>query len=282
MISLQLQSSAAAETLESLTRGFQTLPILSLAPAVMLLLAGLLLLIAGRHFLRGVLVVTIIAIGAVLGAPVIGMFAPQLGPAVLTLLGGLAGLMLVAATWRLMLGCATGFVAAFMCAFVALISIDAGFVDARSSSDSTASARDIEERAAHDSLVERAPSAIRPLVSWADTRWQLESPQVRTFLTASAAGGALVGLVLGTWLPLSCAAALTSMLGALFTLVGGMPLLERALQRESQPISPIAWLLLWSAISLAGWLLQSWRGTPDDDSLATDETNKAPHTPARK
>jgi hypothetical protein len=273
MISLQLQSSAAAETLESLTRGFQTLPILSLAPAVMLLLAGLLLLIAGRHFLRGVLVVTIIAIGAVLGAPVIGMFAPQLGPAVLTLLGGLAGLML---------GCATGFVAAFMCAFVALISIDAGFVDARSSSDSTASVRDIEERAAHDSLVERAPSAIRPLVSWADTRWQLESPQVRTFLTASAAGGALVGLVLGTWLPLSCAAALTSMLGALFTLVGGIPLLERALQRESQPISPIAWLLLWSAISLAGWLLQSWRGTPDDDSLTTDETNKAPRTSARK
>ncbi len=265
------------DTLDSLAREFQSLPLLALAPAGILFLAGLLLLIAGHHFLRAVLVITIISLGAMLGAPVLGSIAPSLGSVALTVLGGIAGLVIVAATWRLMLGCATGFVLAAACSFIALIGIDAGLVDARSTTDQPPHAITIELQAAHDALVERAPAALAPLVAWADSRWQHESQQVRTFLTASAAGGALVGLVLGTWLPLSSAVILTSMLGALFTLAGGMPLLERALAREPHPTSPLAWILLWAALTLAGWLWQSWRGTPDDLTHAHAQPSKSSH-----
>ena len=58
MLARILMQGSATDTLDSLAREFQQLPIASLAPALVLLLGGLLLLIAGRHFLRPVLVVT--------------------------------------------------------------------------------------------------------------------------------------------------------------------------------------------------------------------------------
>ncbi len=271
---------AALETIDSLAREFQSLPLPSFAPAVVLLLTGLLLLVAGRYFLRSALVIAAIVVGAMLGAPILGGFAPKLGSTMLTLLGGVAGLIIVTATWRLMLGCAAAIVTGFVCASIALIGIDAGLVDARSINDPVAVALEAPERDAHDALVERAPKIIRPLVDVLDSRWQRESSQVKTFLTAAAAGGALVGLVIGTWLPLSCAAVLTSMLGALLALIGGTPLLERLLARQTQGVSPLSWLLLFCALTLLGWLVQTWRGTPEDESQANTKAEPSDNATA--
>lgn len=248
-----------SEALGELAGEFQNLPVASLAPAIVLLLGGLLLLVAGRHFLRPVLVVTSVLLAALLGTPLLAQVFPRVGEAVLVFLAAATGLVLVAITWRLMLGTATGIVAAFACASVAMIGVDAGFIDARSAADAPPASVSLDEIAARDEIVERAPTLVRPLVRWADARWHSEPPQVRTLLKAAAAGGAFIGLVLGVWLPQSSAAFLTSLVGGLFVLVGGMPFLARVVDRAAEPMPPLAWLALWAALALAGWIVQSSR-----------------------
>jgi len=177
------------------------------------------------------------------------------------------------------LGAATGIVAAFACAIVAMLAIDAGLVDARSPADQRAIQAAEGEAVAHRELVERSPEFVHGLVQWADTRWLAEPKQVRTFLTAAAAGGGFVGFVLGAWLAESAAALLTSLVGAIFLLVGAMPLLARYSDRVAQGPHPIGWLLLWLAVSLAGWLFQSSRAA---GRRLPDEPRQAPHQERRR
>ncbi len=253
-------------TLDALSREFATLPLLSLAPALVLLLGGLLLVVAGRHFLRPVLVVTCIALGALLGAPVLGAIEPRfggtfLGRVVFTALGAVIGLVAVATLWRLAYGVALGIVVGFGLSLVAWIGIDAGVIDARAPGETAHVAAAPSEEAT--AFADRTPDPVRPLVTWADARWRSEPPQVRTFLTAAAAGGGFIGLVVGAWIPQASAAFLTSLVGGAFTLVGALPFLARFSERFAGPISPIAWLLLWLSLALLGWILQTWRGDPD-------------------
>ena len=265
---------------ESLAREFATLPLPSLVPALLLLAGGLVLLISGRHLLRPVLVVTIMIVGALLGAPILGALAPDFGRTTLgrvafTFAGGLLGLVFVASTWRLLYGCAFGVVVGFAASFVALIGIDAQIIDARAPNESVAIATTTSPEIS--ALVERAPAPIRPLIGWADARWHAEPPQARTFLGAAAAGGAFIGLVLGAWMPNASAAMLTSLVGGIFTLVGAMPFLARFIDRLANPVPPIAWILLWLALAGLGWLIQTWRGDPDevDDGDVAGEVNAA-------
>jgi len=253
-----LEPAQSLETLDSLARELQNLPLASLAPALLLLLGGLVLLFAGKHFLRPVLSIALILGGALLGPPLLGrFFAEGFSPLVLTILGGIGGLLVAAVAWRLVLGAATGVVAAFDCAIAAMLAVDAGLVDARSPTDAPPAEVRLDEIAEREAFIDRSPDLVRPLVAWCDARWHREAPQVRTFVGAAAAGGALVGLVLGAWLTQSSAAFLTSLVGAMFTIVGGMPLLARAVDRAAEPIAPIGWMLLWLALAGAGWLVQS-------------------------
>ncbi len=269
-------ASATSESVERLTeslaREFATLPLPSLVPAFLLLAGGLLLLVSGRHLLRPVLVVTIIVVGALLGAPILGALAPDFGRTTIgrvafTFAGGVLGLIFVASTWRLLYGCALGVVVGFAASFIALIGVDAGIIDARAPNESAEIA--VAMHPEISAIVERAPTPIRPLIAWADARWHAEPPQARTFLGAAAAGGAFIGLTLGAWMPQASAAFLTSLVGGIFTLVGAMPFLARFVDRFASPIPPIAWLFLWLALALLGWLLQTWRGDPDEEADGT-------------
>lgn len=252
-------ASSAATTLDSFGLQLQDLPIGSLVPAGILLLLGLLLLVCGKHLLRPVLVITIVLAGALLGVPLLGALMPDTHGLVLTLLGGLAGALVAAVAWRLFLGAALGVTLAFFCALLALLGTDAGLIDARSGSDAPPAAVSLADVADRDRLIERSPGPVRPLVAWADAKWHAESPQVQVLLKAAAFGGAFIGLVLGAWLSQGAAAFLTSLVGALFALFGGMPFLLRMLDRADDPIRPVAWLLLWIAFAGGGWLYQSWR-----------------------
>ena len=244
----------------------------SLAPALVLVLGGALLLIAGRHFLRPVLVVMTVLFGAMLGPSILGGVLPRFGSVFLAFLGGLSGLIFVAIAWRLVLGAATGVIAAFACALLAMLAVDAGLIDARSPVDArtpvdarspvdTPPAVSVD---AHAVIIDRAPAIVHPLVHWADARWFAEAPQVRTLLGAAAMGGGFIGFVLGAWLTASSAALLTSMAGSIFMLVGAMPFLARYSDRAAQGVHPVGWLLLWLALSIAGWLFQTWRGDETD------------------
>ncbi len=252
-----LSSTSAAATLDSLAQQFQQLPVASLAPAVILLLGGLLLLIAGRHFLRPVMVVTTVLLCAMLGPSVLGIWIPSAGGMVLALLGGLLGLVLAALGWRLVLGAATGVVAAFACAFLMMLVVDQGWLDARKPGSAIAPATASADAKTHDQIVGHTPELIHPLVEWADNRWRAEDPQVRTLLGAAAAGGGFVGVVFGAWMTESSAALLTSLVGAIFTLVGAMPFIAKVSDRAAQGAHPVGWLLLWIALSLAGWMFQT-------------------------
>jgi len=250
----------ATATLDSLAREFQQLPVASLAPAIVLVLSGLILLIAGRHFLRPVMVVTTILFGAMLGPSILGGIFPRLGAVPLAFIGGLAGLVFVAIAWRLVLGAAMGVIAAFACALLAMLAVDAGFIDARSPGDPAQGVLSAEDAEVHRAIVDHAPRLIHPLVDWADRRWLAEPQQVRTLLGAAAAGGGFIGLVLGAWLTQSSSALLTSMVGAIFTLVGALPFAARHFDRVAEGPRPVGWLLLWLALALAGWLFQTRKG----------------------
>jgi hypothetical protein len=269
MLARILMQGSATDTLDSLAREFQQLPIASLAPALVLLLGGLLLLIAGRHFLRPVLVVTAVLVCAMLAPSLLGGVFPSIHGTVLAVLGGLFGLASMALAWRLVLGAATGLIAAFACAVLAMLAVDAGWIDARSPNDALAPGPTQAEIDAHNTLVARSPEVIHPLVEWADSRWLAEPKQVRTLLTAAGAGAGFVGLVLGAWMPQSAAALLTSLVGSILTLVGAVPFLAKHSDRIASGPHPIGWLLLWLALALAGWLFQTSRAAKAQPSART-------------
>lgn len=260
---------SANATIDAFSLQLQDLPLASLVPAGILLLLGLLLLVSGKHLLRPVLVIAIVLAGAMLGVPILGGLMPEAHGLVLTLLGALVGAVIAAVAWRLFLGAALGVTLAFFCALVALLGTDAGMIDARSAADAPPASVTLSEYADRERLVERSPETIRPLVAWANMKWHAESDQVQVLLKAAAFGGAFVGLVLGAWLPQGASAFLTSLLGSLFALLGGMPFLLRALERADEPLRPVAWLLLWLALAGGGWLFQSWRGEPGAEKRAS-------------
>ncbi|MFM7051012.1 MAG: hypothetical protein ACKOYN_02610 [Planctomycetota bacterium] len=260
------QSDPSGGTLESFAREVQQLPVASLAPALVLFLAGALLLVAGRALLKPVLVVTIVLASALLAAPLLGPSMPGLNGFVLTVLGTAIGVLLAAIAWRVVLGAATGTVTAFLCALVAAIGVEAGLIDARLPTDAPPAEVSLAEIADREAMIEKSPAIVRPLVSWAESRWSAETDQVRTLFRAAAAGGGFIGFVLGVWLPKSASAFLTSLVGAMFAMVGAMPFLARHFDRLAEPVSPVGWLFVWLSLALAGWLFQSWRGEDADEN----------------
>jgi len=48
--------------------------------------------------------------------------------------------------------------------------------------------------------------------------------------------------------------------GAIFALVGALPFAARHFDRVAEGPRPVGWLLLWLALSLAGWLFQTRKG----------------------
>jgi hypothetical protein len=265
-----IATSGATATLDELAQRFQTLPVASLAPAIVLLLGGLLLLIAGKHVLRPVMVIMTVLLGAMLGPSILGGLAPQAPGMLLAFIGGLVGLVFVAIAWRLVLGAATGIVAAFACAFIAMLLIDAGAIDARLGEIPGAPILSEHDAELHRAVVAHTPALVHPLVDWADTRWRAESEQVRVLLAAAAAGGGFVGMVLGAWMTSQSAALLTSLVGAIFTLVGAMPFLAKVSDRAAAGVHPVGWLCLWLALALAGWLFQTTRAERSTEAPAAE------------
>jgi hypothetical protein len=81
-------------------------------------------------------------------------------------------------------------------------------------------------------------------------------------------------------MPNASAAILTSLVGGIFTLVGAIPFLARFIDRLASPVPPMAWVLLWLALAGLGWLIQTWRGDPDEAD-DTGDVKDEPTSPAR-
>jgi hypothetical protein len=267
-----LQTPESLQTLESLALKAQSLPLMSLASVVALLVGGLILLLFGQRLLKPVLVAALFLASVLFAPPVLALVFTSIGAGLATALGVAIGVVLAAITWRVALGATTGVVAASLAVLLVISGIEAGLIDARTPTGGTASdaaasttgadndgTTSLAAVAARDERLARSPEFVRPLVAWADDRWHAEPAQVRTLLKAAAAGGAFIGFVLGVWLPQSSAAFLTSVVGGLFAVSGALPLAAHLAGRPIAPVAPIGWLLLWAALALAGWLFQSSR-----------------------
>lgn len=273
------QGPERLETLQGLALEVQTLPLLSLAPAAVLLAGGLVLLLFGQRLLKPVLVLALLLASVLFAPPVLALVFTSIGAGLATALGVLLGVVLAAITWRVALGAATGIAIAALATLLVFTGVESGFIDARTptgflgaSPAGESAETDLATIAARDERLARSPEFLRPLVAWADDRWHAEPAQVRTLLKAAAAGGAFIGFVLGVWLPRSAAAFLTSIIGALFAVSGALPLAAHLAGRPVSPVAPIGWLLLWAALALAGWIFQSSRA---------ESARDGPDAPAR-
>jgi hypothetical protein len=113
--------------------------------------------------------------------------------------------------------------------------------------------------------------------TWIHERWNAMPPPLRTLLLASGAAGGFLGFVAGITSPAWAAAVVTSLFGGLLVLGCGLPLASRFVAPDAMPsIAPIGWLVLWLALSFAGWAFQWWtRPQPP-----TRERTKAAAEPA--
>ena len=97
---------------------------------------------------------------------------------------------------------------------------------------------------------------------WRDlaAAWDAVPPQARTLLSASAGAGGVAGLVLGLLFSRWVMSGVAALVGALMLCGAGLPLAERMSGGAVRaPESPTGWLVLASALAVAGWAFQNWR-----------------------
>lgn len=133
---------------------------------------------------------------------------------------------------------------------------------ARAALDASASAH--EPTGKHWAQLKRSTSQV---VGLAKERW-LQTPQgQRPMLALAAAGGALLGLLLGSLATVFSASAITSMGGSLMWLSGFNALFLRLGVPEGPwiPTSATGWLTIWLIASVAGLAIQwTFRKRPAD------------------
>ncbi len=278
------QIPSQSPTLHEAARQLQALPWFDLAPAGILALIGLVLLFYGQKLLKPSLVCAAIVLGAWIAGPLVGMLSPPVAaklPSILwPVIGGIAGLIFIALSWRLLLACSFGVVLAAVLVIGSRALVEAGFIDAahgaetsevQPTNDGALPLDQFAEAASQLDRVgpalERVHSTVRPLIAWVAARWQAEPPQMRTLFLANAAAGFFMGALLGLLLAKDIAALLTAILGALLLLVGGIPLLARESDALAEPLHPLAWLGSWAAIAAIGFFAQLiMRGTSEPDA----------------
>ena len=260
-------------TLHEAALRLQELPLLDLAPAGLLAIVGLLLLFYGQKLLKPSLVCAAIIIGAWVAGPFVGMLSPPIASKVPSLLwpilGGIAGLVLIALSWRLLVALTFGIVLAAVFVVGSRALVEAGFIDAQASPSAALVAEDASSTLLSDALVksaakldgvgpavERVHTAVRPLILWINARWEAEPPQMRTLFLATSATGMFMGVLLGLFLAKDIAALLTAVVGALFLLVGGLPLAERYSTSFAEPMHPFTWMLVWAVLAAIGFFAQ--------------------------
>jgi len=275
----------ARHNLAEFAEWLRDLPLGSLGPPGLLAALGILLLLAGGRLFRPALGIAAIFLGVTLAVGYARVSGATLSPLVAAGLGAIGGAVVAMLGYRLLLAAAGGTLGIALAAILASAAIEAGFVataegeaaraappvaaDATDGTDAPrpSPAASLVERAIEDTLapwIDRyGPDASHRLGlvrGEFDERWRRLAGPERTFFLASVASGAFVGLLLGLAHPGGTARAVTSLLGALFLLGGGVPLLVRFLSsdtvRAGPEATPLRWLAAWAAIAALGWLFQ--------------------------
>jgi hypothetical protein len=282
-------------SLTALAEWVRQLPVTSLAPMGILLVAGLLLLSFGQRLLKPVLVLASIFLGVLLFARIGQRIDASIPPIAWSAGGAVIGLVAAILSYRFLLGLAMGVIGATVAILLALTAVQLEWIDVYSApppvrADAKAEAELYAMPAvaltsfqsadaggeASTSAAEGVASSNGPLNSWIqqlnafvdslgpwfDARWQAMPKPMRTLVTASATMGGFLGFVAGASCPTWAAATLTSLFGSLLVLLCGAPILSRFLSPESIPeVRPLGWLCIWLGVAFVGATFQ-WMTRP--------------------
>lgn len=274
---------SATHNLAELADWMRSLPLSSLAPPGLLLVIGLATLLFGARLLRPTLALAAIFVGVTLAVGWARVSGSTLAPIWWAAFGAIGGVVAATLGYRLLLAGGSASIGLAISAIAASAAIEAGIV---ATPDGNARREAPAEPVAHSSSPAEGSIAARPgddalanvLGPWIDryagdfratlgsargeldSRWARLAGPERTFFLASVAAGAFVGLVLGFMNPNGTARVVTSLLGGLFLLAGGVPLLVRSLETETvragPAATPLRWLAAWLAIAFLGWIFQ--------------------------
>jgi hypothetical protein len=251
----------------------------------LLTLLGVLLMIAGVRLIGLVAAFTGGTLGGCVAVTVQGSIAPDWSPALCAASATVIGTALGALFVRPAVATGFAIVGATLGIVVAAALIERGITSPPPSPDGpqaageidTASSQSVREtqtgivelvrRIALESReVQASDDAMRALAgigrrSWISLTalWQRVPSASRTLLLALGAGGAALGIGLVIAFPRWSVAGASSALGAALALSCGLPLGERLTGAFRTPQSPVAWFMLFAALTLAGWAFQMRR-----------------------
>jgi hypothetical protein len=270
--------------LAELAEWMRSLPLPSLAPPGLLLVIGLATLLFGARLLRPTLALGAIFLGVTLAVGWSRVLGSTMSPLWWALFGAIGGVIAATLGYRLLLSAGSAAIGLTLASLVASAAIEAGIVagpapEARAETSAASTSAAGTEGARPEVDPPPLPEGvIASLGPWFDryagdlggafaaagdelrSRWsRLVGPE-RTFFLATLAAGAFIGLLLGLMNPNGTARVVTSLLGGLFLLAGGVPLLVRSLESETvragPAATPLRWLAAWLAIAFLGWLFQ--------------------------
>lgn len=274
--------SETAHNLAELASWMRSLPLSSLAPPGILLVVGLATLLFGARLLRPTLALAAIFLGVTIAVAWARVAGSTLSPIWWAAFGAIGGVVAATLGYRLLLAGGSAAIGLVLSAIAASAAIEAGIVathdgaarretppaaiafDEPASEPPAASVPADAIAAAFGPWIDRYAGELRATLGAArgelDSRWNRLAGPERTFFLASVAAGAFIGLVLGLMNPNGTARVVTSLLGALFLLAGGVPLLVRSLESETvragPAATPLRWLAAWLAIAFLGWVFQ--------------------------
>ena len=276
--------SETAHNRAELAAWMRSLPLSSLAPPGILLVVGLATLLFGARLLRPTLALAAIFLGVTIAVAWARVAGSTLSPIWWAAFGAIGGVVAATLGYRLLLAGGSAAIGLTLSAIVASAAIEAGIVathDGAARRETPPAALALDEAASEteasvasvptDAIaaalgpwIDRYAGELRATLGAAkgelDSRWNRLAGPERTFFLASVAAGAFIGLVLGLMNPNGTARVVTSLLGALFLLAGGVPLLVRSLESETvragPAATPLRWLAAWLAIAFLGWIFQ--------------------------
>lgn len=273
-----------AHNLAELADWMRSLPLSSLAPPGLLVVMGLATLLFGARLLRPTLAIAAIFLGVALSVGWARVAGSTLSPLWWAAFGAIGGVLVASLGYRLLLAGGSAALGLSLAAFAASAAIEAGVVATPDGASLRETPRDASGRPVADAesvspaaapvgdafaaalgpWIDRYAGDLRASIGAAkgefDSRWARLAGPERTFFLASVAAGAFIGLVLGLVNPSGSARVVTSLLGGLFLLAGGVPLLVRSLESETvragPAATPLRWLAAWLAIAILGWIFQ--------------------------
>lgn len=279
--------SGTAHNLAELADWMRSLPLSSLAPPGLLLVIGLATLLFGARLLRPTLALAAIFVGVTIAVAWARVAGSTLSPFWWAAFGAIGGTIAATLGYRLLLAGGSAAIGLTLSAIAASAAIEAGIVATHDGAARRETPVAAAESGSFAALAAESPpvsvsvpadaiaAALGPWIDRyagefratlgaakgeLDSRWNRLAGPERTFFLASVAAGAFIGLVLGLMNPNGTARVVTSLLGALFLLAGGVPLLVRSLEsdtvRAGPAATPLRWLAAWLAIAFLGWIFQ--------------------------